>query len=85
MDDPPDEGAHVPVRIEVVVGPPDRVDQPRQPAEVAEQDAAAVAGSQRRQSQAGAAGPPAPEVAGQGQPDDVNDDRAGRRFQQAVA
>ena len=29
MDDPADEGAHVPVRIEVVVGPPDRVDQAR--------------------------------------------------------
>src|SRR5947209_849686 len=67
-----------------MVGSPNRVNQPGQATQVAEQNTAAVVGPQGRQSAPAAARPPVPQVTGQGQPDDMNGTQAGRQSQVGV-
>jgi hypothetical protein len=80
MENPADQRTQIPLRIQVMVGSPNRVNQSGQAAQVAEQNTAAVAGSQCSQSAAGPARPRVPQVAGKRQADDMNDTWAERQL-----
>ena len=72
VEDAADQRAQVPARLEIMVRPPYRINQSRQPGQVAEQDAATVVRSERRQPPVSTPGAPAAEVAGKGEADDVH-------------